>query len=210
MTPAPNSSLFWHQLLTDWNLQSWHTSAHVGAHSGSHHRRPRVLLTQSFGEIFSFLSPVFRGFCLVVVVALFVFSFYLFLGVWADWWNLGEIKSNSWAPSPRDIAYPFSIPWRMALPFILETYSHFSNPNFSCHFQTHLPVKLQKTCERNKHLMMAKGPKNLQENTWSERHSPKRQWISQTGSGSREEKPPSPLTEFHFAISTLRPQEFSP
>lgn len=52
-------------------------SAHVGAHSGSHHGRPSVLLTQRFGKIFYFLSHVFWGFCLVAVVALFLCVFFL-------------------------------------------------------------------------------------------------------------------------------------
>lgn len=186
---------YWHQLQTDWNLQSWCTSAHVGAHSGSHHGRPTMLATQSFGEIFCFFSHVFWG--VLFGGGGFACLPFLFMCPRMSG-QIGEIREkfgkmcNTWAPRPRDIAYTFSIPWRMALPFTLETYSNFSNPNFTCHFQTHLPVKekLPKTCERNKHFMMAKGPKNLQENTCRERHSPTRPWVSQTGRGSREKKPP--------------------
>lgn len=70
-----------------------------------------------------------------------------------------------------------SVWWRMALPFVLETYSSFSNHNFSYYFQKRLRVqaKLTKACERNKHFMVANGPKNLQENACRERHCPTRQ-----------------------------------
>lgn len=79
--------------------------------------------------------------------------------------------------APETLTILSSIWWRMALPFVLEIYSSFSNHNFSCYFQQHLRVKakLPKACKRNKHFMMAKGPKNLQENTCRERHSPTRQ-----------------------------------
>lgn len=51
--------------------------AYVGAHSGSHHETPSVLLAPSFGEIFAFFTYVVWGFCLVMVVALFVCVFFL-------------------------------------------------------------------------------------------------------------------------------------